>query len=217
MLSKSRLAPVPADPAHTTAHRLHTSDHTRPNRPTVLGSRISHRRSPPGDVSYGLENSSHFLHLVRLASSNSSPICPRHRLPSGESNRPPPHGLISSPFDKRWSPYHPHFTATLARTIPPIPGHQRYLPVSFSVYPPAYPCQRRLFRLPQPQQTHGLSLPTQPFSYPVINWIQTPNGPSAFLDDTTTDDLPNHGSPALARRCFRLHRLAHIHLGSPPR
>ena len=79
------------------------------------------------------------LHLVELASSNSSPICPRHRPPSRESNRPPPHGLLSSSFDKRWSPYRPLFTATLARTIPPIPGHLRYLPASFSVYPPAFP------------------------------------------------------------------------------
>ena len=71
--------------------------------------------------------------------------------------------------------------------------------------------------VPQPQQTQGLSLPTQLFSYPPINRTQTPNGHSAFLDDTTTDELPNQGSPALARRCFRLHRLSHIHLGSPPR
>ena len=33
---------------------------------------------------------------------------------------------------------------------------------------------------PQPQQTHGLSLPTQLFSYPPINRIHTTNGPSAF-------------------------------------
>ena len=165
----------------------------------------------------GPEDSSHSLHLVGLTSSTSSPIYPRHRRPSGDSSRPPPHGLVSSPFDKRWSPYRPLFTATLARTIPPIPGHQRYLPVSFSVYPPAYPRQRRLFRLPQPQRTHGLSLPTQLFRYPPINWIQTTNDPSASLDHTTTDDLPNHGSPALARQCFRLHRLSHIHLGSSPR
>ena len=52
---------------------------------------------------------------------------------------------------------------------------------------------------------------------PPNNRIQTINEPSAFLDDTTTDDLPNHGSPALARHSFRLHRLSHIHLGSPPR
>ena len=217
VLPKSRLAPVSAVSAHITAHGLHASDHTRPNRATVLGSRISRRRSPPGDVSYRLEDSSHSLHLVGLASSNSPPICPRHRRPSGGSNRPPPHGLVSAPFDKRWSPYRPIFTATLARTISPIPGHQRYLPVSFSVYPPAYPRQRQLFRLPQPQRTLGLSLPTQLFSYFPVNRIQTPNGSSAFLDDTTTYDLLNHGSPALARRCFRIHRLSHIHLGSPPR
>ena len=70
---------------------------------------------------------------------------------------------------------------------------------------------------PQPQQTRDLSLPTQLFTYPPINRILATNGPSAFLDDTTTDDFPNHGSPVLARRCFRLHRLSHIHLGSSPR
>ena len=70
---------------------------------------------------------------------------------------------------------------------------------------------------PQPQQTRDLSLPTQLFSYPPIDRILATYGPSAFFDDTTTDDLPNHSSPALARRCFRLHRLSHIHLGSPPR
>ena len=59
VLPKSRLAPVSTDLAHTTAHRLHASDHTRPNSATVLGSRIPRRRSPPGDVSYGLEDSSH--------------------------------------------------------------------------------------------------------------------------------------------------------------
>ena len=166
VLPKSRLAPVSTDPAHTTAHRLHASDHTRSKRATVLGSRLSRRRSPPGDFPYGLKDSSHSLHLVRLDSSTSSPIYPRHRGPSGDSSRPPPHGLVSPPLDKRWSPYRPLFTATLARTIPPLPGHQRYLPTSYSVYPPAYPGQRRLFRLPQPQQTHGLPLTTQLFSYP---------------------------------------------------
>ena len=34
-------------------------------------------------------------------------------------------------------PTTPFFTATLARTISPIPGYQRYLPASFSVNPPA--------------------------------------------------------------------------------
>ena len=112
-------------------------DNTGPNRATVLGSRISRRRSPPGDVSYGLEGSSHPLHLVGLTPSNSSPICPRHRRPSGESNGPLPHGLVSSPFDKRWTPHRPLFTATLARTIPPKTGHQKYLPASIPIYPPA--------------------------------------------------------------------------------
>ena len=102
--------------------------------------------------------------------------------PSGGSNRPPPHGLVGSHFDKRWTPYHALFTATLARTISPIPGHQRYLPANFSVYPPACP------GFPQPQQTRGLSIPTQLFSYPLINRTLATNGPSAFLDDTTTDD-----------------------------
>ena len=69
----------------------------------------------------------------------------------------------------------------------------------------------------QPRQTHGLSLPTQLLSYPPINQIHITNGPSTFLDDATTDDLPNHGSPALARQCFRLYCLSHIPLGSPPR
>ena len=70
---------------------------------------------------------------------------------------------------------------------------------------------------PQPQQTHGLSLPTQLFSYPAINRIQTTNDPSAFIYDTTTDDFPNNSSPAIARQCFRLRRLSHTHRGSPPR
>ena len=62
-----------------------------------------------------------------------------------------------------------------------------------------------------------MSLPTQLLSFRPINRIHTTNGPSAFLDGTTTEDLPNHGSPAPARQCFRLHRLSLIHLGSPPR
>ena len=37
-----------------------------------------------------------------------------------------------------------------------------------------------------------------------------------MLDDKVTDDLLNHGLPALAHQCFRLHRLSYIHLGSPP-
>ena len=97
-------------------------------------------------------------------------------------------------------PNHPAYTRP--PTVPP--GHFFHFPTSVPWFS-------------QPQQTHGLSLPTQHFSYPPINRIQTPNGPSAFLDDTTTNDLPNQGSPALALRCFRLQRLFLIHLGSPPR
>ena len=41
VLPKSRLAPVSADPAQTTAHNLHACNHTRSNRATVLGSRLS--------------------------------------------------------------------------------------------------------------------------------------------------------------------------------
>ena len=50
VILQSRLAPVTAYPTPTTAHHLHACNHTRPNRATVLGSRISRRRSPPGDV-----------------------------------------------------------------------------------------------------------------------------------------------------------------------
>ena len=35
---------------------------------------------------------------------------------------------------------------------------------------------------PQPQQTHGVSIPTKLFSNPPTSRIQTTNGPSAFLD-----------------------------------
>ena len=70
----------------------------------------------------------------------------------------------------------------------PGPNHPAY------TRPPTLP-PGQLFRsptsvpwFPQTQQTHGLSLPTQPFSYPPINRILATNGPSAFLDDTTTDD-----------------------------
>ena len=140
------------------------------------------------------------------------PPCRDLRRPSGGSNRPLPHGLwlvlISTNVRP---PYRPFPTATLARTIPPIPGHQRYLPASFPVYPPACPGFPN-HNKPTVYRSRPSSLATPP-----INRIQNPNGHSAFLDDTTTDDLPNQGSPALARRCFRLHRLSHTHLGSLPR
>ena len=116
-------------------------------------------------------------------------------------------GAPTTPFSRLpWPKLSRLYQATKGNSRPAFQfTHQRSLANDdFSVFP-------------QPQQTHGLSLPTQLFSYPPVNRIQTTNGPSAFLDDTTTDDLPNHGSPALARRCFRLHRLSHIHLGSPPR
>ena len=67
------------------------------------------------------------------------PPCSGLRRPSGERNRPPAHGLVSSHLDKVWTPYRPLFTDTLAQTIPPIPGPQRYLPANFSVYPLACP------------------------------------------------------------------------------
>ena len=211
VLPKNHLAPVSADPTQTTAHRLHAPDHKRSNGANVLGSRLFRRRSQPGDVPDGLEDSSHSLHPVGLASSTTSPIyprhsplfpwplgntppsppppwrsqclgdtirspphllfgddhwgtatapptysstptfgeqqtLPRHRRPFGDINRFPSHGMVNSPFDKRWSPYHLLFAVTLAQTIPPLPGHQRHLPASFSVYQPAYPGQRRIFR-----------------------------------------------------------------------
>ena len=145
VLPKSRLAPVSADPAETTADHLHAFDHRRSNRANVLGPRLSRPRLPPGDVPYGLKGSNHSLHLTGLASSTSSAIYRRHRRPSGDSSRPLPHILVSSSFDEVWRPYGPLFTATLARTIPHIPGHERYLSVSFSVHPPAYPRQQQLF------------------------------------------------------------------------
>ena len=40
VLRKSRLCPVSPDAALVTTHRLHAFDHTRPNRSTVLGSRM---------------------------------------------------------------------------------------------------------------------------------------------------------------------------------
>ena len=166
VVPKSRLAPVSADPAQTMTRRPHVSDHTRPSKATVLGLRLSYRGSLPGDVPYRLEDSNHSLHLVELASSTTFTIYPRHRRPSGDRRRPPPHGLASSPSNKRWSPYRPLFTATLARTIPPLTGQQRLLPAIFSVYPPPYPRRRRLYRLAQRQQPHVLSLPTQPLATP---------------------------------------------------
>ena len=101
-----RTPPIPPIPLPTTCTLLTTRDLAEPLCP---GSRLSRRRSPPGDVPYGLEDSNHSLHLVGLAFSNSSPIYPRHRRPSGDSSRPSPHGLVNYPFDKRWRPYRPLF------------------------------------------------------------------------------------------------------------
>ena len=96
-VTKSSLAAVSDDPAQTTAHRLHASDHTRPSRATVLGARLSRRKSPPGDVPCGLEDSSHSLHRVGLASSTTSPIYPRHSPLS-----PGPPGCIPSSPSPSW-------------------------------------------------------------------------------------------------------------------
>ena len=47
---------------------------------------------------------------------------------------------------------------------PAFPRPPTVPPASVSVYPPAYTGQRRLFRLPQLQQTPGLSFPTLPLN-----------------------------------------------------
>ena len=112
----------------------------------------------------------------------------------------------------------PLFTATLAQIAPYLPGHLRHLPY-------------RAFRFahtngPGPMVTFPSS-PTTPHSLftapdqalsvsPPINRKKNSKDPSALLDDKITDDFFNHGLPALAHQCFRLHRLSYIHLGSPP-
>ena len=188
-----RFPPIRPIPRPTACTLLTTRDPTEP-----LCSVPVCGRSPPGDVSYGLEDSSHSLYLVGLASSNSSPIYPRHCRPSGDSSRPPPHGLVNSPFGKRWSPYRPLFTATLPQTTNGTSRpasqftHQRtQTNDDFSVFP-------------QPQQTHGLSLPTKLFSHPLINRIHTTNGPSA---SSTTQ--PRATFPTTAHRRSRANASAY--------
>ena len=74
------LRPPPIAPKPRPTTYLHVSDHTRSNRANLHGSRLSRRRSPPGDVPYdALEDSSHSLNLAGLASSTSSLIYPQHR------------------------------------------------------------------------------------------------------------------------------------------
>ena len=108
------------------------------------------------------------------------PFCGLRR-PSGGSSCQPPHGLVSFQFFNRWTPYRPLFTATLALAVPPIQGHQRYIPTNFSVYPPACPGY-----LNHNKPTVHCSRPTS-LATP-INHILATYGPSAFLDDNTTDD-----------------------------
>ena len=86
------------------------------------------------------------------------------------------------------------FLQTLDPLPPPFHGYPGPNHPAF-IRPPTVP-PGQLFRLPtsvpwfpQPQQPHGLSLPSQLFSCPPINRIKTPNGPSAFLGDTTADGL----------------------------
>ena len=189
MIPKSRLAPVSADPAPTTPHRLHASNHTRSNRANVL----SRRSSPLGGVSYGLEDCSHSLHLVGLASSTSSPIYPRHRRPSGDRSRPSPHGLGNSPLDKRWSPYRSLFPATPAQTIPPLPGHQRYLPASFSVYSPAYSGRRQLPVFPNHNKAKVYRSRSSSLATPPL----TGSKPPTTLQPSSTTQP--HGRPSLPR------------------
>ena len=55
------------------------------------------------------------------------------------------------------------------------------------------------------------------FLNPPINRTQTTDGLSAFLDDTTMDDLSNPSSPALMHLGFGLHRFSLVHFGSSPR
>ena len=93
--------------------------------------------------------------------------------------------LLSTNVGAPTAPFHgypgPNHAAFRRPTVPP----GQLFSLSTSV-----PGHRQLFHLPQLQQTHGLSLPSQLFTYPPS---KPPAALQPFLDNTTTDDLRNHG------------------------
>ena len=96
-------------PRPTTCTQLTTHD---PTEPLYSGSRLCRQTSPPGGSPDRLQDSSHSLHLVGLASSTTSMICPRHPPPLSRAHgiHPPLlhrlHGYLQSLGDTIRSPTH---------------------------------------------------------------------------------------------------------------
>ena len=83
------------------------------------------------------------------------------------------------------------------------------------MYPQAYTGQRRLFRLPDHNKLTIYRSRPSSLATPPLTGSKPPTAlqPSSTTQPRTTFPTTVHRQ---SRRCFRLHRLSHIHLGSTP-
>ena len=138
---------------------------------------------------------------------------PRQRHRSIHDTTPPLPGLRDT-FPPRFLRTTGDPCGTLMLPVSPI---YRQLPLRT---PPLPPPSWRLHQLGDSNRSpHCLLRRRRPpaLSSPPTDRTQTTSDPSAFLDDTATDDLPIPSSPAPRRPGSRLHHLSLAHFSSPPR